>query len=311
MTETEKLNAGKAQTQIYLLCQFPKWRLFSVLTIKKIMEEYSMFDKILAENKFNEYNHDYYPQRQYYSGLMLQALSESIQCIEDLFALIFCAQNIPMFVNRITNYKAGRITHFIEFVKFDVNNISKLFFLRFSLDEKKYKDKEMFNFIHQKTQKLMEDLGKLQAYYIDNEYLYIQYKHGQSLIYQPDGEVNQSMTRDEIIKGFQVFPFDNIEIKNALRQSRSKLGISLFSSEYTEKHLNELDRQTNLLRFIIGSEDMNIRKIERITRICTNIYEALRNNIIEYCQIPEKHPVVTCFPSEKYEGFSTFTEATT
>jgi hypothetical protein len=235
-------------------------------------------------------------------------MSESLQCIEDLFGLIFCAKNIPSFINRITNYSAGKITNFIQYTKIDMSTIFELFFIRFSRDKQDYDDSTIYKELENKIVRLIEDLKLLQKYYTDNEYLYLQYKHGQSLIYQHDGSDNHPIKHEEVLKGFQVFPFDNVEISKALKLQRTKLGISLLFSDYTQKHLHELDKQNNLLRFIVSLDDLNINRIYRTTKICTNILEAFRNNILDYCQIPEHHPIITYFPSDEYEGFSTFTE---
>jgi hypothetical protein len=311
MTEQERLNAGKAQTSIYLTSQFSKWRLFSILTAEKIINEFTIFEELIDNNLCLHSSTDYFPQRQYYAGVVVQALAEAIQNIEDLFALIYCAQDIPMFVGRIANYKAGKISNFVKTAKIDRSNFQEMFFFRFPLDGASYPDAEIHHNISARIDRTISDLSRLQDFYTRFEYLYLQYKHGLSLVFQSDGLENRPISREEFKAGIQVWPFDNLEITKAIKEKRTQLGISMFLSEWTQRHVVELDRQNNLLRFIIGIEDLKIESIVQVARITTNLNDALRQNMLDFCTIPERHPVKCYLPGDNYEAFSTLTEGGT
>jgi hypothetical protein len=300
MTEEERLNAGKAQINGYLNSQFPKWRLFAVLTTKKLITEFNVFEEI---NDTLTKTPDYFPQRQYYTGLILQALSESLQSIEDLFALILFSKDVPMFFKNIANYSAGKVTNFIKTGKLDVSNVAEHFWIPFSIDPDRYDDKVVPDGLMKLINHLLDALKVLQRFYIEFEYLYTQYKHGQSIVYQWTAAERQVIKKKELDDGIVIVPFDNLEITRALEKGRAKLGASIFFSDWTQKHIAELNRQNNLLRFILGIETITIDRIVEITTISVNLLECLRYNLLKFCELPKIKIFDCCFPGNEFHDF--------
>jgi hypothetical protein len=300
MTEEERLNAGKAQINGYLHSQFPKWRLYSVLTTQKLISDFTVFEEI---NRSVVETTDYFPQKQYYTGLLLQALSESLQSIEDLFALILFSENVPMFFKNIANYGAGKVTNFIKKARFDRKNIVGHFWIPFSLEPERYSDKVVPAGLLESADHLILSLTNLVHFYNEFEYLYTQYKHGQSIVYQWSTEGRQTITKEKLLDGLIIAPFDNMEISKAMETGRAKLGASIFFSQWTQKHIDELNKQNNLLRFIIGLEKIDIEKIVYMTRVSVNLLECLRFNLMKYCELPTMEKYECCFPGKEYRDF--------
>ena len=98
MTDQQRLDAGRSQCQAFLETQYPKWRLAAVLTDATIIRDiYSFYESLLPQVKqADDQTGKHTVSNEIYTGLLLRALSETMQYIEELFAILLSTQRLCM-----------------------------------------------------------------------------------------------------------------------------------------------------------------------------------------------------------------------
>lgn len=99
MNDQVRLRAGKHQFKKFLTNQYPMWRVAIIQTIKRIMENpidfyVPIFEDLRRNEEEKAVETITYEIR---NGLIFEALAQSVQEIEDVFALMQNCDNIAYF----------------------------------------------------------------------------------------------------------------------------------------------------------------------------------------------------------------------
>ena len=175
-------------------------------------------------------------------------------------------------------YKAGKVTTFIKKYKYDTNQTCRLFHIPELPPPENWPNEESYKLYLDSADRLLQRVQEVVGFYRKNEFLYNQYKHGLTIMFRmsrisKDVPDPQDINPDQ---GKPIMVYDNIRIGSVEKTSTRLNGsASFWINPFTQPHVAQLDKESNLLRFIIDLENQNINLIERMARIVSQLLECV------------------------------------
>lgn len=275
MKSEERRLVRRDQINNFLDSYFSNWRLNQILTIEKLcIKKYDFFNDIILETKqLDDITGEATIAQEITNGLFFDAISNSIQFIEDLFALLNAAKNPDFFINNIITYKAGKIEALIK-RKYSLSEICKLFYFPFYEDAKG--DTEVEKNYTESINRLSNYITDLQEYYKKYHFFYTQYKHGLTIALRPYRVYNKRMIDDDKEGKHKPYlvAFDNLALNKLKGIEDIRFNNIVFMPGFTEpirRNLDQLHAEDNLTRFVFPPEDTTFEKIKTVafkTKAC-------------------------------------------
>ncbi len=294
MTTEERQNINRDQINKFFSSYYSEWRYIQVLSIKKRLEnKYDFYREIVEEIKStDESAGEHTIAQEIENGLLFEAVQHSMQYIEDLFALISASQNQNHFIRSIIKYNAGKVDSFIKGFSMKDENICKMFHFPYFSKTEATTETDTLKTIYDSIDRLRQILIELIEFYKKHKFFYDQYKHGLSIALRPYGVYSSEQVEKDKKKDFQrpsIVALDSLNFRNASQNQYGNSGY-LMMPAFTEgirSHLNELQKENNLLRFVMSSPDTNIDAIKDIaykTKRCLHIQI---NNLLETVKVSD------------------------
>ncbi|OJW81753.1 MAG: hypothetical protein BGO69_14700 [Bacteroidetes bacterium 46-16] len=287
-TQAIKRQAAIDLTEHYLSAMGYDWRLIKVRGIEKMLiEKYTFFKELTPQ--YDEGAEAMIAQ-EVTIGLYCDAISECVQYVEDLFALIRASENPDYFIKNIITYQAGQVTSKIKTFVSNKESIETAFHLpkgiTFSLQE----DTENYANGIVEMQNLCNDIIK---FYQEYEYFYVQYKHGLTIPFRPFGN-SYSVEQVSQEKCGELVPFiaayDNFNLKASSQRGTFSTNHGVMMpgfSENVQAVLTTLHDENNYLRFVFPpNPDLHISQLVIVAKkinLCIrtfvyNFYHKLKDN---------------------------------
>lgn len=267
MKAEDRKKIDNIQINRFFFSYYTEWRYIQILSIQKLLRnKYNFYSEIIEQTKETDKQaNESTITQEITNGLLFDAIQSNIQYIEDLFAFINACEKPEFFLRKIVNYSAGSVTNNIKNAKFSTKSILKQFhlpnFLETCSEEEKQSD--VGQKIISSTDRLIKIISETVEFYKKHEFFYNQYKHGLTVALRP----YRNYTEDEIDldkKGkFGPNPLvaiDNRNFKDAPKNQYGNTGYLLMPSfdEITRINMQELQRENNLLRFVMTPEGTNM-----------------------------------------------------
>ncbi|MCW8898103.1 MAG: hypothetical protein OQJ96_05840 [Flavobacteriales bacterium] len=280
MTPEQRKRASLDLTLTYFRSYFKEWRLAKVLTIEKLIKDrYDFYGSLLPEiKKWGEHDGTETIAQEIHNGLYHDAISQCIQYIEDLFALMEATKKKDYFIRNIVTYKAGKITEKIKSYKANNTTVSKDFYI----PDVKFPDSKDQQEITDGVDRLIELVDDQVKFYTKYWFFYNQYKHGLAVPMRPFGN---TYNEDQVKKDMNgemppyVVAYDNLNIKAATSKGRFGFKMGLMMPGFTDNvrpFIGDLEKENNFLRFVFPPDTPNF-DIDLLvdqaykTRACINI----------------------------------------
>lgn len=179
--------------------QFLQWRIITLRSIKKILLNIDTFidDDLLRD--FPKEDRVDLRYNQIRNGFMYEAVAQSIQGIEELFALIYNSKNLNDFTKNHIKYKASIISGYIKKKDWDTEDFV-LGEFRLPKLSKEECNADVFELYRNKVELLMENVRDIRSFYIRYARVYNQYKHGLKVGMRPYGHGEVSAEAIEEIR---------------------------------------------------------------------------------------------------------------
>jgi hypothetical protein len=253
MTNEQRSRASVDMTLTFFNSYYSSWRLSKVLSIKKILDNrYEFYSEFIKDvkNVRDEIGEATIAQ-EIKNGLFFDSISECVQYVEDLFALIKASEKPDFFVRSIISYSAGDLGKYIK--RFVVSNdtLSKAF--HFPIDYKIPNEEDLREF-ENAVSVLSNMTTDLIKFYLDYKHTYNQYKHGLTVGMRTFGNV---FVEDQINQDKQgKFPpylavYDNLNLDEASKKGRFDPTQGILMPGFTDnvrEILGDLIKENNFLR---------------------------------------------------------------
>jgi hypothetical protein len=283
MTSQQRTKASVDLTLTYLQNYYPDWRLAKVLTIQKILaERYEFYKDIIEEVKSQpDGNGEATIAQEIRNGLYFDAISQCVQYVEDLFALINAGTKPDYFIKNIITYNAGKVTSLIKAFNANLSTkkISEAFHFQNELPFTSDDDKKTYDQHVEYLLSLAKDVVK---FYKDYEYFHNQYKHGLAVAMRPFGNTYVQEQIDQDKQGtFEPYiaVYDNRELSIAAKMGtfRAKDGaIMVGFTENVRPFIGDLAKENNFIRLVHPEDsklDINLLvDVAYKTRACINTF---------------------------------------
>ncbi|MEJ0104713.1 MAG: hypothetical protein WDO19_20115 [Bacteroidota bacterium] len=289
LTPNQRTAASIDMTTHFLNSYYSEWRLVKILGIKKMLDnKYSFFDTVTLEVEGN--NNGASIAQEITNGLYFDAVSECVQYIEDLFALINASKRPDYFIHDIITYSAGKITNQIKSFKPNVLVLSNAFHIPSDLV---YKDEVAQQSYLNAIEQLKLLIESIQLFFIEYEFFFIQYKHGLTVALRPFGNKYDQEQIEKEKKGelkSMLAAYDNSNLQMAQKRNTFNISDGVMMPGFTENVravISKLHDENNYLRFVFPSnKELNIeglvdmgKKIQMcITVFIFNYYHKLTDS---------------------------------
>lgn len=307
MNKEQRNKVTRDQIEKFFSSYFPNWRLHQILTIEKLLKErFNFYSSIILETKqHDDLTGDFTIAQEITNGLLFDAISNCVQYIEDLFALLKAGVNKDFFIKNIITYKAGQIDNFIK-QNFNEKEICGLFY--FPYFKKEFSNKEFHATYIDSISRFRSWIKEIKDFHFKHQFFYTQYKHGLTIALRPYRLYTNEQMQKSKDGEFDPYlaAFDNLAL-DKLKDQKDRLDDYSFVPYITnniQPHLNKLMQEDNLIRYVFPPKGTDIEKIKNIAfkiRKCINIFT---NNIIR--TIRGEQPYKMQMPSSDETGVLEF-----
>jgi len=298
MNKEQRNKVTRDQIERFFVSYFPSWRLQQILTIEKLLQEkFSFYPSIISDTKqSDDLTGDSTIAQEITHGLLFEAISNCVQYIEDLFALLKAGENKDFFIKNIITYDAGKIENFIK-QPCSEEKMCKLFY--FPLFKEEFDNKEVYAAYTSSISQLHSWISELKEFHSKHQFFYKQYKHGLTVALRPYGLYNDEQIQKAKDNDFNPYlaAFDNLAL-NKLKYKKDRLDGYVFMPCFTDNvrpHIPELMKEDNLVRYIFPPRETNIEKIKDIAFKVRESLNIFTNNIIQ--TVREENPYKMQMPS--------------
>jgi hypothetical protein len=264
MTPQQRMQASVDLTLTYIQNYYPDWRLAKVLTTKKLLaQRYEFYKDFIQDVKsHHDENGEATIAQEIRNGLYFDAISQSVQYVEDLFALINASLKPDYFIKNIINYDAGKVTNLIKSFNANVSvkRISEALHFPDNLPFTTEDDKKAYDAQVDYLLSLVKDVAK---FHRDYEYFHNQYKHGLAVAMRPFGNTYVQEQIDEDKRGeFKPYitVYDSRDLNIAAKKGtfRTRDGALMIGfTDNVRPFIGELAKENNFIR-LVHPEDMNL-----------------------------------------------------
>ena len=304
MKEQDRPLINKEQINRFFSTYYSEWRHIQILAIeKKLRTKYEFYDDIIEKINYSDNTADDKTIAQEISnGLMFEAIQYSLQYIEDLFALMNAAKKPNFFIRSIIQYNAGKIDHSIKTFSLKKKNICECFHFPCYTDHEHETahELEVLCVTNESVNRLIAILAELIEFYKKYQFFYNQYKHGLSIALRPyHNWTPEQVNEDKKGRDDQspIIALDSLNFKDAPKNQYGNEGYLLMPcfSENIGPHINHLQSENNLLRFVMSPPDMSITLIADIAKKTKRCIHILIHNFLEV--INDKNPLNLRLPA--------------
>jgi len=297
MNPKQREQINMEQINRFFASYYSEWRHIKILSNIKILEtKYEFYSNILDEIKPTDKTvGEKTIAQEITNGLRFDSIQQSIQYIEDLFALIYASKNKDFFIRNIISYDAGKVGNSIKNFKLSRENICKSFnFPNFQAEDNlNQSELDTLNVLHESVDRLIEMVKELMEFYNKNLFFYNQYKHGLSIALRPFNDYSkEQIEKDKLNENEEgvLVALDSLNFKGAVQRKDGNFGTLLIPNltDTIQRNIKPLQDENNLLRFVFSAPDLSIDKIKDIafkTKRCMHIFI---NNILEVVSQKEK-----------------------
>jgi len=304
MKEQDRPVINKEQINRFFSSYYSEWRHIQILGVeKKLKTKYEFYSDIVENINYSDIEADEKTIAQEISnGLMFEAIQYSLQYIEDLFALINAAKKPNFFIRSIIQYNAGKVDHAIRTFSIKRKNICECFHFPYFPDEENLTEQELEvqNVINESVDRLGNIIHELVEFYKKYQFFYNQYKHGLSIALRPYHNWTPEQVEEDK-KGIHgqspIVALDSLNFKDAPKNQYGNTGYLLMpcASPIIMPHLNCLQTENNLLRFVMSPPDMSINVMVDVAKKCKRCIHLLIHNFLQ--SVNEESPLKLRLPS--------------
>jgi len=260
MNSEERKRASVDLTLTYFGTYYSNWRLTKVLTNKKLLDDkYEFFSDIAVETRqFDDTTGEATIAQEIQYGLYFDSISQCVQYVEDLFALIQAARKPDFFIRNIVTYQAGTITSAIKWFKPSAKTVADAFHYPYDLQFEDQEHRAGYDLGVANLIALVEDLIK---FYKDYSFFYNQYKHGLAIAMRPLGNMwNKELIdkdKEEPKNPHFLVVYDNLNIKAASTKGTFRVRDGVFMPGFSDNvrpHIGKLEKENNFLRFVFPAD---------------------------------------------------------
>ena len=294
MADSEYAKANKQQLLEYLSGLYPEWRLLYIRSMKKMFDDYNVFYSDVASYPFTLDGE----RRPIKLGLTYASVAETMQYIEDLFALMLNTQGESLSIGKILNYSHDKVIKYITSFenKSEQEQIEALY-ICYIPDDYVWPNadiKETYTVLKDYT---LECIKKIIMFRSRYRRFYTQYKHGLKIPMREFGGAMIDLEGDEI----PLYSYESLKIEN-----KSFTGIERNSFILPNPHpdvtsiASKLYENGDLLRC-----DMAVVRFDDVLDVAFLTYQlfsCLRNNLMTFTMSSDNDD--TCdilFPSNDRE----------
>lgn len=280
MTKEQRAKASVDQTLAYLDRYYVNWRLVKILSVKKILnDKYNFYFDLKNNFKTRDDNDgDATIAQEITNGLYFDAISQCVQYIEDLFALVKASKQPDFFIRNVISYKAGEVTNLIR----SYNPKHKLLAEDFHFPYKIPGEQSVVNLYHEGLSIFITLIMDIVQFYKQYEFFNNQYKHGLAVAHRSFGNIfpNELLAEDKLsgVKPF-IAVYDNMNLNIATSKGRASVKQGIFLPVFTNNVrivISSLEKENNFLRFVQPDHaKFSFELIEEIARkvsYCMNIF---------------------------------------
>ncbi|NLM15526.1 MAG: hypothetical protein GX218_06665 [Clostridiaceae bacterium] len=299
MTDEERNIAGRRQLTFYLANQYPMWRVVLVKSIKKILENLDGFYSPIFDElkRYDEEKQSDTVNGEIRNGLFFEALSQSVQAVEDLFSMMKYSGDIPFFAKNVVTYNASKVTRYIR--GFDTANTEFLlqqFQVPYLSLNEPWEDTDVFDKYVEAVQLICEYMDALIEHHRTYYFHYCQYKHGMAVALRPFG--GSARHGDDILEGV-VMTFDNVKFTKRIHTTLPAMMIPDFHTDIS-KHITALHEEDNLLRAEMKVVNLNL--FVGIVEKAYTLLSVLHHNLKMRCEpLKEDNVAEIAFPTRDYK----------
>lgn len=272
------------------------WRYIKILSNRKLLDsKYDFFNSI--DSELVEINETQIAD-EISNGLLFDTIQQTIQFIEDLFALINAGIQKEYFIRSIVMYSAGKIENFIKNFDLTHSNLCNSFYFPDYQISSNDSSNETLNKIYECLEELKILVTEITSFYKSNVFFYNQYKHGLSIALKPlkasDKEVIEKDKNGELERS-PLIAFESVNFQGALSKKNGNMGALVIPiSDSIQQNIKKLEKENNLLRYVFSTPDCSIDRLVTIaekTRICmlifiSNILESVSGKGVLKLQLP-------------------------
>jgi len=287
---------------------YSEWRHIQLLAIKKKLDNrYSFYSDIVEKITYSDNTAgEKTIAQEIQNGLMFEAIQHSIQYIEDLFALINAAKKPDFFIRSIINYKAGKIDNAIKSFSIKKKDICESFHFPYYPDSDYETEKEIdiLKVTDEGIIRLADAMVEIIEFYKKYQYFYNQYKHGLSIALRPYTDYTEDIVNADKLNAPHQSPIvalDSLNFKDAPKNQYGYTGYLLMPcfSETIRPHINFLQSENNLLRFVMSPPDLNIENVLVIAKKTKRAIQLLISNFLQV--INDENPLKLRLPAPEDE----------
>ena len=322
--DNAKINANISQIRDFGSSQFLQWRIVTLLSIKKILLNIDDFvdDNLLTifPKDVDRVNLRY---NQIRNGFIYEAVSQSIQGIEEMFAMINGSKKLKQFTQKHIKYQASKISSYIKKPQWDKESFV-LDELKLPLLEEKDCDSETYDLYRSGVEILLKNIIEIRAFYIRYVKAYNQYKHGLKVGMRPYGH---DIVNHEAIDIIRQHPLDGTlhiftnDLSGDLKGINFSPAVSINMTQYTHLFLNEMQNRKELLAIMLDHFNIQnaIDVVTKAATITSVVWSNIEYRITAYEKkestkqyaFPTNHPfrqmIVTIVGENAYaDDFTTF-----
>lgn len=287
MTAQQRTKASVDLSLTYIQNYYADWRLAKVLTLQKLLsDKYDFYKDFVGEIKhYQDPTGDATIAQEIKNGLYFDAISQCIQYVEDLFALINASAKPDYFIKRIINYDAGVVVNLIKSfnAKLSRKRIAEAFHFP---DDLPFTNSEDRNRYEMQADFLNELVNEVTSFYVDYEYFHNQYKHGLGVALRPFGHVYHS---DQVAaeKAGSLRPYlavyDSRSMEVAAKKGTLKSADGIMMLGFTDNvrpHIGELSKEGNFIR-LVHPKDKDL-SMEMLTQTAYKIRTCVKTFLSNY-----------------------------
>jgi len=269
-------------TATYLSNYYAGWRYAKVLTLEKLINErYVFFKEIALQTKpVGDDSGEATIAQEIQHGLYFDAISQCVQYVEDLFALIKASKQPDFFVRNVITYKAGEVINYLKSFKADEKNIGSIFHFPADLPFSDTESAERYNLGKSNLINYTNDLIK---FYKDYEFFYNQYKHGLAVAMRPFGNIyNQDQIENDKTgkKHPYLSVYDNMNLQAGFKRGTASIKNGILMLGFTDNvrpYISQLSEENNFIRLVHPPDYPNLSiellvDIAKKTFCCVNIF---------------------------------------
>lgn len=282
MNNDQRLKASQDQIKRFFYSYYSNWRYAKILINEKVLQnKYNLLQDIAKEIKQpEEDNLETLITQEITNGLHFDTVSNCVQYIEDLFALLKAAKDKEFFIKNIVTYNAGKIENEIKKEHKDKELCDLFYFPHFT----EFDSEDFKAAFEEGLNKLKNRIDRIKEFYKAYHFFYIQYKHGLTVALRPYANLkDEHVQKDK--KGemsFNIVAFDNLSLNKVYNNKHRFQDYAFLPciTDNTKDVIKDLEAEDNLIRFVFSPPHTNIYQIKECAFLVKECMHVFINNLL-------------------------------